>query len=451
MRSTDRLGCRLTPPPHRSRTAVALHCAAAFLLFVLSACTDAVAPPGPPYLAVVTSISRLPGAQAPTQLTYHVRELSGTLNFNRFIRIPATDTLILSVPPASFAVELEGVPPTCFVRDGTTRGLTLSQAENTGIVRYSLQCRALLSVQIAADGYAVDQSFLLRVRSANGLERTRIVGGSDTISFNDLPPDSYDIELGGVAENCVVTNVDGARQLIAVAPTGGAVVDFRVRCSTEALRPQIVKFVAGSAFGAGVFAITVTDPNRDIDGYEWDLTDCNGRTVIPDRQRRGRRNVRAGRAALGDTITLLGVFDLALPPEAFADRCQTIRVYDFQGNSSDIVSRRIGRPTGSPSRVFGFNSLLIGTSFVQTAMVVTDADQDIIGHFVTVRLRDGTLNAPDGKVDLGVLDPAGFLGTEVPNVPTTGRIKWDDIYAVIVWVIDAGGNVVRVEDSDIFR
>lgn len=451
MRSTDRMGCRLTPPPHRSRTAVALYCAAAFLLFVLSACTDAVEPPGPPYLAVVTTISRLPGAATPSQLTYRVRELSGTLGFNRQIRIPATDTLIISVPAASFVVDLEGAPPTCFVRDGTARGVTLSPAENTGIVRYSLQCRALLAVQIAADGYDVDRSFLLRVRSANGTERTLSVGGSDTVAFNDLPPDTYDIELGGVAENCVVTNVDGARQLITVAPTGGAVVDFRIRCSTQALRPQIVKFVAGSAYGAGVFAITVTDPNRDIDGYEWDLTDCNGRTVIPDRQRRGRRNVRAGRAALGDTITLLGVFDLALPPEAFADRCQTIRVYDFQGNTSEIVSRRIGRPTGSAPRIFGFNSLLIGTSFVQTAMVVTDADQDIIGHFVTVRLRDGTLNAADGKPDIGVLDPAGFLGTDVLNIPTTGRIKWDDVYAVTVWVIDAGGHVVRAEDSDIFR
>ncbi len=451
MQSTDRMGCRLTPPPHRSRTAVALHCAAAFLLFGLSACQEPVAPPGPPFLAIVTQISALPGAVLPPTLTYRVWELSGTLRYDRDIVVAPGDTIILSVPPATFVVDLENVPATCFVRDGMQRGLTLSPNDNTGLVRYSVQCRSLLAVQIAADGYDVDQSYLLRVRSANGTERTFSVGGADTVSINDIPPGTYDVELGGVADNCVVTNLDGARQLITVDSAGGAVVDFRIRCSTESQRPQILSLVAGSSGGVGVFAVTVTDPSRDIDGYEWDLTDCDGRTVLPDRVRRGRRNVRAGRAAIGDTVTIVGVFDLEVSPDVFNDRCQTIRVFDFQGNTSAIVSRRMGRPTGSAPRIAGFNSLLIGTSFVQTAMVVTDSDDDIVGHFVAVRLRDGTLSAPNGEPDVGVLDPAGFLGTEVRPIYTNTRVKWDDIYAVIVWVIDAGGNVVRVDDIDIFR
>jgi hypothetical protein len=49
------------------------------------------------------------------------------------------------------------------------------------------------------------------------------------------------------------------------------------------------------------------------------------------------------------------------------------------------------------------------------------------------------------------MDPAGYVGLNVPDIPTTGRIKWDDVYAVIVYVIDARGNVTRVEDDDIFH
>lgn len=451
MQQPDRKGCRLTPPPQRSRAAVALSSAAAFLLFSLSACTEPVAPPGPPFLAIITQISALPGAELPPNLTYRVWELSGTLGFDRDVVVTPGDTIILSVPPATFIVDLENIPATCFVRDGVQRGLTLSPSDNTGLVRYSVQCRSLLAVQIAADGYEVDQAYLLRVRSTNGTERTFPVSGTDTVSLNDIPPGTYDVELGGVADNCVVTNIDGARQLITVDSAGGAVVDFRIRCSTPSQRPQILSLVAGHSGGVGVFAVTVTDPSRDIDGYEWDLTDCAGRSVLPDRLRRGRRNVRAGRAALGDTVTILGVFDLEVSPQVFNDRCQTIRVFDFQGNTSEIVSRRMGRQTGSAPRIAGFNSLLIGTSFVQTSMVVTDADDDIIGHFVSVRLRDGTLTSPNGEPDIGVLDPAGFLGTEVRPIYTNTRVKWDDIYAVMVWVIDRGGNVVRVDDIDVFR
>jgi hypothetical protein len=451
MLRTDRLGCRLTPPPHRSRTAVALYCAAAFLLSALLGCSDSVGPPGPPYLAIVTQVSRLPGAVAPETLTYRVWELSGTLGFDRTVRVAAGDTIILSVPPATFVVDLEDVPASCFIREGPQRGLTLSRDDNTGLVRYAVQCRSLLDVQIAADGYDVDTDYLLRVRSAAGFERVFAVGGSDTISVNDVPPDTYEVELGGVAENCVVTNLDGARQLMVVDSAGGAVVDFRIRCSVATQRPEILSFIAGNSGGVGVFAVTVTDASRDIDGYEWDLTDCQGRSVLPDRRRRSRRNVRAGRAALGDTVTIVGVFDLEVSPDVFTNRCQAIRVFDFQGNTSEFVVQRMMRPSGSAPRIAGFNSLLIGTAFVQTAMVVTDADGDIVGHFVSVLLRDGTLNTANGQPDVGVLDPAGFLGTEVRPIYTSARIPWDAIYVVTVWVIDAGGNVVRVDDSDVFR
>ena len=68
-----------------------------------------------------------------------------------------------------------------------------------------------------------------------------------------------------------------------------------------------------------------------------------------------------------------------------------------------------------------------------------------------VRLRDGVLGLPDGQPDFGTMDPIGYLGLAVPLIPTTGRIKWDDVYSVIVYIIDAKGNVTRVQDDDMLR
>ena len=45
----------------------------------------------------------------------------------------------------------------------------------------------------------------------------------------------------------------------------------------------------------------------------------------------------------------------------------------------------------------------------------------------------------------------GYVGLDVPLIPTTGRIKWDDVYSVIVYVIDSKGNVTRVQDDELLR
>ncbi len=419
-------------------------------LSVAVACTDQ-APPGPPYLAIVSNLYTLGGATAPAVLTYRVRETAGAYPVERTLRVAPRDTVILALPASTYQVDVEGLPTRCLVSNGTARGIVLTAEDNTGIVRYSIQCRGIVSVAVVADGPQLDSSYVYRVRHGDGTEWTGLVAANDTATLSDAGGGDYNVRLGGVAANCVVMSAGGAEQRVEVSATGGVIVVFRVSCSDLARRPQLLSLVGGFDKGMSVFTFRVWDPDADLDGYTWDLTDCRGTSVLPDQRRRVRRGLRDGRGALSDTLTVVGAYDLGLAGELFRDACTEIRVFDVRGNSSVILSHRLGSGGGLPPAVRFFNATLEGTSRVTSLLLASDPENDIVGHFVLVRLRDGVLGPPDGRADLGSLDAAGYLGLDVAPIPTTGRVRWDDVLAVIVGVIDARGNAIRVEDVDIFR
>jgi len=438
----------------RSAIAAAQFCAAALVPLAISGCTDTTAPPKPPYLAVVTRLTTWPGASAPAKVKYRVREsTAGVVRFDKEFIVAPTDTIIIPVLSGTYIVEAEDLPARCVLPRGSRQqGISVSEADNTGIIRYQIECRGLLSISVIADGYETDDRFVYRVRSrTTGLERTGIVTGNDTTTIEDIGAGELEIDIGGVAENCVITSDGGSRQKVRAEPSGGAAVAFRVQCADVARQPKIVAFTSGYTQGASIFQFRVFDPDADLIGYYWDITDCDGNTVLQDKRERVRVNLRGGRGATSDTLTIVGAFELGLENAALAGRCTEVRVYDAAGNVSQIATHKIGTATGAPPTVRFFNATLNGKAFISSILEASDPDRDIVGHFVLVRLRDGVLAAPDGVRDLGSMDPVGYLGLDVPNIPTNGRIKWDDVYAVIVYVIDARGNVVRVEDDDIFR
>lgn len=422
------------------------------VLVVAASCHETTAPPEkPPYLAIVMNLTTLPGVNPPARIAYHIKELSGTLNIDRRIEASPSDTVILPVPPATYVITAEDVPATCFVRDGAQRAIVLTEQDNTGLIRYVIQCRGALTVITETDGYDSDDGFIYQLQSEAGYERVGTSLANDTLVFNGLPSGNYTFRLAGIAPNCVVVNDGGRRLSFALDSAGGTSLNFRIQCARESERPKILWFNSNYQLGSSAFAFRVTDPNRDIDGYTWDLTDCNGNSVLPDKRERIRRGLMSGRTRLLDTMTVVGAYDIGLPSSEMQGRCTQIRVFDFESNSSELIESLIGSSGGSPPRATTFNSKLAGTSFVGTELTVEDPDGDFLGIFVAVRLRDGTLGPTDGNPDVGTMDPAGYLTSAVPNIPTTDRIQWDDVYAVIVWLVDARGNFVRLEDTDVFN
>lgn len=430
---------------------------ALLVLAGLSACREPVEPPRPPYLAIVSKFTAVPPGLA---IDYSVTELSGTLDIHRTISAPPGDTVILALPPASYEVELRGLPETCAVREGRRKLITLLDTDNTGLLRFNVNCVPSLRIAVLVDGYDIDPAMVYHV-AGPGIERTGYIdlAGSDsmrtrgdTVFLEDLPGGEYEVSLLHVADNCAPYGSDVSRvRTVNVPPGGGSDVAFRVRCSDAPVRPRIVSLASAYHDGASAFVLRVADPDRDVTSYRWDITNCRGASVLATGART-RRGVDAGRTARADTLIIVGAFEAGLADAEVQDRCTALMVEDFRGNTSALVEQRIAAVRGGAApAALAFNSRLVGTTSITTTLEASDADGDLAGTFLAVRVRDGVLGPFDGHADIGILSPVGFLDTVLPAIPLGGRIRWDDVYAVIVYLVDQRGNFTRLEDADLFR
>ena len=277
-----------------------------------------------------------------------------------------------------------------------------------------------------------------------------IARANDTLRFDNLPPGEYEFGLSVLSANCVVTSDGGAHPRITVPGGGGAVLDVRVACSDPARRPQFLHAAASFREGVSAFVFRVADPDLDVERYVWDLTDCRGTSVVPGGART-RRGLSAGRTRGLDTLTVVAVFETSLSAADVAGRCTALRVADQLGNTTPVVELPIRSVPGVAPSASVFNASTIGSTAIRTDLMAVDGDGDFVGTFVAVRVRDGVLFPPDGNPDIGIYNVAGYLGDAIPDLPLGSRIQYGDVYAVIIYLIDAAGHVTRLEDADLFR
>lgn len=417
----------------------------------LAACSDSAAPSvgAPPYLAVVATVVSPSGALTGAHLDYHVRELSGTLDIDITRTLPVRDTLVVSVPPASYVVEVANVPPQCQIREGAQL-VTIIEGTNTTLVRYFLLCETQLSVSILTDG-ANDGPYAYNLTTTDGRKQVGILQRMDTIAFDHLPAGPTTVEVGAVPANCILTNNGGTRQTVTLNSAGGAHLDFNVRCSDPAHSPSIVSARATYHDGVTGLVFRATDPDRDMDRYVWDLTDCHRNTLLARGGGNVRGGLRAGRTANRDTITVLTTFEVPLP-ETGGDRCVALWVADSYGYASPVIETLLAPNRGGTAPVaVQYNAYFLGTQYVRTDLATYDAENDFAGLFVAERLRDGTFGQPDGSPDLAYANTVGYLGSGAPDVPLTSVITYDKVLSLIVYLLDAQGNFTRLEDTNLFQ
>lgn len=418
------------------------------------ACERATGPVVVSYLAVVAQIDAREGVTPGTRFTYRVTELSGTLGIDTVIAVAPTDTVILRMPGATYRVSLEGLRPTCVSRYGPTQFVVVVEGGHTSLARYFISCQPPLEVRTLTDGANIDPEFIYRLRATGGDERVGLIGANDTLLLDGLASGEYTISLHHVAGHCVVTSDGGPARSVHVDSAGGTQIDLRVTCSDEAQRPRLLAFAASYHDGVSAFVFRAADVGRDIERYHWDLTDCQGISLVGGA--RLRRGLSAGRTRNLDTIIVVGAHEVGLPDGDLQGRaCTALRVVDENGNTTPIVQVPIGTggagTGGSAPRAVTFNARLVDTLAVRTQLAATDAEGDFAGTFAMARLRDGVLSAPNGEPDLGIFSAAGYLDTQIPDLPLGSRIHYGDVYAVIVYLIDAAGNFARIEDADVFR
>jgi hypothetical protein len=414
------------------------------LLFGLSSCDDATGPTNPPYIAIVAIISAPEGTQVGTTYSYRVSEISGTLHFDKTYRVAPSDTVIVPVKAATYSVSLTGIPPQCLVQDGGDRLLYVPDGTNTAMVRYQISCQSQFSAITATDGYQPDQAYIYRITG------TGILGANDTLRVDGLAPGDYEADLSHVASNCVVTNDGGRHIRFTVADTVRTSADFRIVCSDETKRPHIDFFASSYHDGASGFMFRVSDPDGDVERYFWDITDCQGKSVLPEGGR-VRRGLSTDRVRGEDTATVFGAIELGHPDADMQGRCTSIRVEDEYGNSTTVAEEPIGNESGPGPSPASFNAIFTNISSLTAHLVVNDPS--FAGSFAAARMRDGALSGtPDGQPDIGVYNTAGFTDVLLPTVPLgSGRPPYYDYYAVILYLFDNQGNFSRIEDDDLFN
>jgi hypothetical protein len=428
-----------------------------FALHVLAAlaCTDApTAPIGAPYLAVVVLVD------APDEVTsrgpygFRIRELSGTLKYDTVFQATPRDTVILSVQPATYLVEMAGVPASCGVRDGAAQLVAVLPKTNTSLARFLITCRNALTLVALTDGSLVDSAYVYTLTGTKGEIRAGALAGNDTLLLDNLPPDDYVVSLRHVESNCQVMSDGGDNISVTVSDRGGATAFFRVACSELARRPRIAHFAGSFAQGAAGFVVRVVDIDRDVERYGWDITDCQRRSVLPGGTRRrggfgGYTNI-----SFADTAVIVGAFDIPLTDAQLVARCMMLWVADERGNVSliqeiPLLRRREERTPGA----LVFNASYLGTTALRVGLDVVDPNDDYVGVLVVYNTRDGIVSLPaDGQPDRLLFYPAGILGTAVPDIPFgIGYGQWSDYLSVTAYLIDNAGNVRRLEDGDLFR
>ena len=418
----------------------------------LASCDQGPGEPVPvSYLAIVSLLETPVGPGAGARYRYRVSELSGTLGVDTLIEAVPGDTIILRLDPATYDVEVDGLPAFCGSRHGPTQRVLVLDPPSTSIARYHIYCEAALLLATATDGAMPDDAYVYEVGREGDSARVGLLRGTDTTYILGLPPGAHTVRLRHVSGNCVVTSNGGDRQVVDVEAEGGADAVFRVECSDPAQRPTLLDLASSYRDGVSAFYARATDPDGDLERYVWDLTDCRGNSVAPDGSRM-RRGLSSGRTAGVDTVELVAAFEVGVPDGEMAGRCVALRVADEYGNTTPVSERRIGEQGGAPPVVRSFNALLRGQTSIRVTLAADDPDGDLVGTFAAARLRDGILGLSDGLPDFGVYNAAGFLGTVLPELPVnTSRIRYDDVLAVIVYVIDRRGNLRRVEDTDTFR
>jgi hypothetical protein len=405
-----------------------------------------VLPPTMNLLAIVSMPDAPPGVSVGTQYTYRV---SGLIHpeIDTTLTVAPHDTIILELPVGPYRVELDGPGPWCTDRQGYSRVVAVAERLRTTIARFRPICAGQLVVRTFTGGPQADEQFIYSLLAPDSSERRGLIASNDTLPFDGLTEGRHTLSIGHVAGNCVVTSDGGLTRSFVITPLLTQTIDFSVRCSDPGQRPTLVSFAASYHKGASGVIFRARDPDRDLHRYVWDLTDCHRNSVIAGGSR-SRAGLTVDRTRYQDTVTVVAGFEVGVADALVQGRCTAIRLEDRQGNSTPVFEVPIGPEQGH--RPAGSVNGHVDQGFLQITLGARDDDNDFVGTFAALTFADGTFGVQDGKPDIGAFNVAGYLGTMLPGLSIAGRFPPDRLRSVIAYLIDANGNMTRLEDKRLF-
>lgn len=410
-------------------------------------------PPASGFLAVILTTFG-PAALEPNQkYTVRIREASGTYDFDQQFLAGPNDTITGTYPLATYVISVDDVPPACTSRIGNAQAALISTAGNTAITRFNFECNSLLAVTILADGHQVDSSFVWTVTAQGGRQRFGTADAADTVRIDDITAGAYTVELGHIAENCIVTSDGWRRHTAVVSPPASTTVQFRVRCTDLERAPRVTHFASSIRNGTGGFYAEIVEPNRasedGLGAFSLNITDCLGNPMFPS-AKYVQNFIRYDRIAGADTARIAVTIPIPDDTTDFGRACMAARFDDLEGNTTLWLEERNRNETGSAPLITNFNAVLSG-GMLRTALSATDPDNDVAGAYVFISFTDGSQTAtPDGYPDIRAFNTVGYLPpfNDLPAIDPQGKFQMSDVIAVVVDVIDRAGNVTRATDNN---
>lgn len=410
------------------------------------------------YLAFITSFEVAPGISPGETWSIDISETSGTRTTwtDTTLLIQPRDTVIFEAPVATYRVRLKGLPVACWSRDPLERLALLPEPQRTITMFYRVVCSSLLAIRTVTSGEPADSAYVYTVRGPGGAIQSGLARATDTIRIDDIESGTFEVELGHVADNCVITSDGGRRQKIDMVlgdQNGTQVALFLISCSDSRYRPEIIHVGTTYEDGRSVFYLEVTDPGAaglvsgpDISAYEWDITDCDRKSIVEGGtvKRTGLNRVGA-RNRGADTVRIAAVVERAAIPEDGA-RCTALRVMDADGNTTEVRENRIRAPLGSPPRIQGFDAVVVNPESepgIHFELKGSDPDGDLAGAYIQLLMSDGRV------LGRGV---EGHLGTTIPDLLLGPfGLEVDDITGFRVILMDREGAFATAEDLDLLN
>ncbi|MFL5521986.1 MAG: hypothetical protein ACJ8B6_13675 [Gemmatimonadales bacterium] len=174
-------------------------------------------------------------------------------------KLAANRDTVLRLVPGDLTVRIGEVAPNCSV-SGPLEVSATAAVGDTADVSFAIACTALprIRVTVRTTGREIDPEFEVSACSFQSGCSFRPTSANDVIVFEGLASGEYDIGLGGLAENCLVTS--GFRHVQVLGGAGDVDVTLDVTCS---------------GYGIVRITATTTGANQDQDYVVSRLCDDN--------------------------------------------------------------------------------------------------------------------------------------------------------------------------------
>lgn len=349
-----------------------------------------------------------------------------------------------SLNAGNYQVEL-AVPGNCTISGSAERTVGVQEG-STSTVAYSVSCSAVptgaIGVMTSTTGSPADpDGYTVSLDAAAG----QSIGVNDNLLVPDLGLGDHEVELSGVADNCLVQGANP--RIVSVSESQTTQTEFEIVCSATTGRIDVTVMTTGAGLDADGYTVdldggTVTRPVDTNGSVEFTGVEQGDHTVA-------LVDVPANCTVTGDNPVELEVVAGETTAVSFAVECEATT------GSLEVTATTTGNepdPNGYGVSVDGSLEQTIGINGTVTFSDLPPGDHEVELTGVAGNCSVAGENPRNVEVTAGATASTGFavacsstVGSIEVAVTTTGDAIDADGYSV---VLDGGASTQLVDAND---